>query len=420
MIKKSPIALAALVLLLGTASVTSFSTQSYAQQKEEKVDPLKLEVIRSEWDKPYKEIQKLIEAKQYAEALEKVNTVFELSDKKTPYELFFIQRTKAVLASSMNDHAALADAFDQMIKSDFSKLEEKIKYSEGIAGIFYNATKYPEAIAWSNRTLSLDNKHELARQILSYSLYFSKDYAKALPEFQRMIAADDAAKRVPALERYRLTLSTQQHLKDLDGIEHTLERIVTSYPSKEYWLDLLYRVPNKPTFSDRLRLDWYRLMLNVDGIEDADQYMEMAELAMLVGLPLEAKAVLEVGFKANILGVGKNGAKHKPYLDKVTKQAAEDTKTLDKGEADAKAAKSGLGMVNMGYNFVIQGQHERGIKLMEDGIAKGGLKAPEEAKLHLGMAYLKAGNRAKAEEVLKSVQGKDGGPDIARYWLLMK
>jgi hypothetical protein len=71
MIKKSPIALAALVLLLGAASVTSFPTQSYAQQKkEETVDPLKLEVIRNEWDKPYKEIQKLIDAKQFAEALE--------------------------------------------------------------------------------------------------------------------------------------------------------------------------------------------------------------------------------------------------------------------------------------------------------------------------------------------------------------
>ena len=74
----------------------------------------------------------------------------------------------------------------------------------------------------------------------------------------------------------------------------------------------------------------------------------------------------------------------------------------------------------MGYNFVIHGQFERGIALIEAGMAKGGLKAPEEAKLHLGMAYLAAGNRAKGEEVLKTVTGTDGSGDLARYWILFK
>ena len=66
------------------------------------------------------------------------------------------------------------------------------------------------------------------------------------------------------------------------------------------------------------------------------------------------------------------------------------------------------------------GQYDRGIALIEAGLAKGGLKYPEEAKLHLGMAYHKAGNKAKAAEVLKTVQGNDGAVELARYWTYMK
>jgi hypothetical protein len=76
-------------------------------------------------------------------------------------------------------------------------------------------------------------------------------------------------------------------------------------------------------------------------------------------------------------------------------------------------------MVNIGYNYVLNGQFDKGIALIEQGIAKGGLKSVDEAKLHLGMAYLHAGNRDKAKEVFKSIQSNDGAADLGRLWLLV-
>jgi hypothetical protein len=34
------------------------------------------------------------------------------------------------------------------------------------------------------------------------------------------------------------------------------------------------------------------------------------------------------------------------------------------------------------------------------------------------MAYLQAGKKSNAIKILKSVQGKDGTGDLARYWLI--
>ena len=57
--------------------------------------------------------------------------------------------------------------------------------------------------------------------------------------------------------------------------------------------------------------------------------------------------------------------------------------------------------------------------MIEQGIAKGGLKRPADAKLRLGMAQLQsAKSKAKAAQTLRGVQGNDGVADIARLWLV--
>ncbi|MDB5986843.1 MAG: hypothetical protein JWR16_1896 [Nevskia sp.] len=54
---------------------------------------------------------------------------------------------------------------------------------------------------------------------------------------------------------------------------------------------------------------------------------------------------------------------------------------------------------------------------MQQGIAQGGLKHPDDAKLHLGEAYLLAGKSADAVKTFTAVQGSDGTRDLARLWL---
>ena len=87
-------------------------------------------------------------------------------------------------------------------------------------------------------------------------------------------------------------------------------------------------------------------------------------------------------------------------------------------EAEAAASKDGNALVNLGYAYVTAGQFDKGIGMIEEGIAKGNLKNPDEAVLHLGMSQLQAGKKAAAIKTLKSVQGKDGTADLARYWII--
>jgi Tfp pilus assembly protein PilF len=64
------------------------------------------------------------------------------------------------------------------------------------------------------------------------------------------------------------------------------------------------------------------------------------------------------------------------------------------------------------------GQFDKGIALMEQGIDKGDLKHPDDAKLHLGMAYLQADKKSKALQTFKAVQGTDGTSELAHLWAI--
>ena len=97
---------------------------------------------------------------------------------------------------------------------------------------------------------------------------------------------------------------------------------------------------------------------------------------------------------------------------------AEAKATLSADEAEAVKAKDGNALVTVGFNLVVNGQAAKGLGLMQQGITKGGLKRPEDAKLHLGVAQTMAGDNAKAQATFRTVGGNDGSADLARLWAL--
>lgn len=390
-----------------------------AVQAQEAADPAKQQTVRQEMAKPLNEIQDLLTAKQYPQALEKINAMDASLEKKTPFELFTISRLRAVVASSINDSTLMASSFDYMISTDFLKDPEKQRLMEAMASTLFGEKKYADSRVWGNRFLVKAPGNEVMVYLIARSYYLENDFANVVKVLNAQIAFDEKAQRNTSSDNLKLLALAYQQLKEWDNYAVALERLVALYPTPEFWTDLIYRVMKKPGFSDRLLLDYYRLQFLNGKLEDATDFVDMAELALLAGLPAEAKTAIEAGYAANVLGTGKEATKHKQLRDRVNKQAADDIKSLDAGEAAAKNAKTGIGLVNIGYNYVINGQYDKGLGLMEQGIAKGGLKSPDEAKLHLGMAYLRAGKRDKAVETLKSVQGRDGSADFARLWLLV-
>ena len=375
------------------------------------------DTVRPEIGKSLQSANELIKAGKYKEALAKVRDADAVAG-KTANESYMVERMRIAAASGAGEVDTAAKSFEALSSSGKVSAADKARMAESIAGAYYRAKDYPKAMQWSQRYFKEGGTSASIRTLLIQSQYLSGDFAGAAKELVAEVQGAEKAGTPPAEDRLKLLLNAALQNKDNNTYVYAVEKLVTYYPKKEYWVDLLSRMQRKPNFSDRLALDAYRLSLATGSMTAASDYMEMAQLALQAGLPAEAKQVVDKGFAANVLGAGAEAERHKRLRDLVTKKIDEDKKARADTEKQASADKDGTALVNVGFNLVFEGQAPKGLAMMQQGIAKGGLKRPEDAKLHLAIAHLSAGDSAKAQAGLKTVGGTDGTADLARLWAL--
>ena len=375
------------------------------------------EALRPEMGKPLQAAQELIKSGRYREALGKVREA-EAVGARNANETYLIERMRMAAASGAGDAETAARSYEELSKSGRIAPAEKLRMVESIASSFYRAQQYAKAMQWSQRYLREGGTSGAMRTMLIQSQYLSGDFAGAAKELMVEIQGAERAGSVPAEDRLKLLLNAASKQGDNNAYVFAMEKLVTYYPKKEYWVDLLSRMQRKANFSDRLALDAYRLSLATGSMTAASDFMEMAQLALQADLPSEGKQVVEKGFSSGVLGTGPQAERHKRLRDLVDKRLAEDKAARAAEERDAAAEKSGDALISVGMDLVYSGQAAKGVQLIQQGIAKGGLKRPEDAKLHLGIAQLAAGDKAKAQATFKTVQGKDGTSDLARLWAL--
>ncbi len=370
---------------------------------------------RPEVGKPLQAAQEMIKAGKYREALAKVREADAVGG-KTAAENLLVERMRLAAASGAGDADAAAKAFETVGPS--TNGADKLRMIESIAGTYYRAKEYAKAQQWYQRYFREGGTSAANRTLMIQTQYLSGDLAGVSKELMADIQAAERSGATPSEDRINMLMNAAIRQKDVGSEAFALERLVMYYPKKEYWVTLLSRLQRKPGFSDRLALDTYRLSLATGSMTAGADFSEMAQLALQAGSGAEAKQVVDKGFATGALGTGAEADRSKRLRDLITKRTDEAKKTAADDEKAALAAKDGNELVTIGFNQVFEGQKAKGVQLMQQGIAKGGLKRPEDAKLHLAIAQLMAGENAKAQATLKTVTGADGTADLARLWSL--
>jgi hypothetical protein len=375
------------------------------------------EALRPEVGRPLQAAQQLIKSQRYREALAEVQKA-DAVGAKSANESFLIERMRIAAASGAGDVDTAARSFEALSGSNRVPAAEKLRMIESITGGYYRAQQYAKAIQWGQRYFRDGGTSPTIRTLLIQSQYLGGDFAGAARELTNEIQAAERGGSAPAEDRLKLLLNAALKMNDNNTYVLAMEKLVTYYPKKEYWADLLNRLQRKPNFSDRLALDIYRLSFATGTLSTANDYMEMSQLALQADSAAESKQVLDKGFASGVLGTGPQAERHQRLRGLIAKRLEEDKVKLAEEQKQALAAKDGDALVGHGMGLVFYGRAAEGLKLMQQGIAKGGLKRPEDAKLHLGIAQLLAGDSARAQSTFKTVTGNDGTADLARLWAL--
>ena len=365
------------------------------------------DTLRPDVAKPLNAAQDLYRAHKYKDALTKINQAAAVPG-KTPYESTMIEQMRGAAAAAAGDAGTAAQAYETLLSSGQLKGEDEQRTTAALAGIYFQQKNYAKAISVAQRYLKAGGGDPDMRTLLVQSYYLSNDCTNVVNLLKPGVDAQVRAGHAPDESQLQLLGTCSQRVKDDATYRSSLEKLVAYHPRQSYWDDLFQAIRSKPGYSSRLDIDTYRLRRATGSFGTVDDYMEMTQLAIVAGTTAEAKQVIDQGFASGVLGHDAQAEREKRLQALAAKRA--------QGPADSA---NPVAPIDAGFNQVFAGQPKAGLAAMEAALAKGGLDHPDEAQLHLGVAYYVAGQKAKAVQAFRAVKGNDGSADLARLWTLV-
>jgi peptidoglycan hydrolase-like protein with peptidoglycan-binding domain len=373
--------------------------------------------MRAEVGKPLQQANEMLKAGKAREALAKVREAEGVAG-LTANERQTIDGMKAAAAQRAGDYGTAIQALESLAgRASGAQLGS---YAEQLASAYAQQKNNAKATEWLNKAIAAGNTGGSIKQLQAYLQSSGGDYGAIARDAGAAVAgAEQAGRRPDEGELLRLA-DAQQRTGNMNGYVLTLEKLLLNYPKKDYWSAYLSRLPRKAGFADRYALDVLRLRLASGTLTKTEDFMEMAQLSMQAGLPSEARKVAEQGYKAGVMGTGTEAARHQRLKDLAVKEEGELKGKLANQATEAAGFKEGDGLVKVGTSYVALGDVDKGIELIQKGIAKGNLKRAEDAKLRLGLAQLQSAKTKTAGiATLRSVKGTDGSAEIARLWTIL-
>lgn len=364
--------------------------------------------------KPLGDAQKLMSEKKWKEALAVINEKVVPITGKSAYEESVTNEFKSACLMQLKDYAGVAKIYETMLAANQVPADQVAQRTITLAELYLSLGDYSKGIENYEKYL----KNNSATPDVTLGLmkaYFRKgDYKNSVEYAQKVIKQAEQAKKPVDKEWLQILGYSYSKLGNNAAYADVLGKLIELYPSPEYWNDMLKITRNEVTFSDREKIEYYRLKKTV-GVMTAEEYNEMAELSLSLLDSGDAKAALEAGIAAGVVPASERTTK---LLNRAKADATADLATLDATAKEAAGKPNGEPLAKIGAAYLGHGLNEKAIAAIQSAIAKGGLKSVDESYVRLGVANLNLGKKPEAIKAFQSVSDKSNLARVAKLWIV--
>ena len=360
--------------------------------------------------------QKALTAKRYDDVLTELDKV-KANSKKNDYDEYLMNLFYSTTYIAQKKYQQALPPLEASMASKFMPPADLKQRLVTATTLNYNLQNYDKTIEYGNRVLKEGNGSPQIEAVVAQSYYQKNDFRDAERFVHGMVDAQIKAGQTPSEELLLLGHDSSVKLNNDKEASRWTELLVTYHPNPDYWQNLLQGIyANKLT--DRQTLQVYRLSADVGALKRGSDYAEMAQLSLVVGAPGEAVSTLSKGFASNAFTQPADKNRNQHLLDSAKKEMAADQPTLAKTESDATTAATGDGLVGVGMAFFGNADYARAVKDISAGLAKGVSKEAPDARLSLGIAQLKAGDKDAAVRTFRQVKDDPIAERLASLWVL--
>lgn len=365
--------------------------------------------MRPEVSKPLQAAQEAIQAKQPDVALQKIQEA-RATPQLTEPEKMYLERLSVVAAMNAQKFDVASSSLEYLLQNKELSATDRATLTETMVSVSQRNKDHAKVVQWARRYAQDGGKNQRVHIMKVQALALQGLHKDVLQEMQEAYKASAYQADESELRIYAFS---QKQLKDDAGYASTLTQLVTRFPSKDYWADLLSTMGRVPGINARTQLDVSRLMEATGTMEEGEDFMDTAQFAIKAGLPHEALRALEQGQAAGLYkgALASNAAKIKLQAQQ---RAAEDDKTM---KSMTMASDNGPILVQLGDVLMSKGQWVEAAEAYQKALSKGGLKREADARLHCGIALLKAKQYEQAKSMFQSVTGEPSVVQMAKLWI---
>jgi len=345
-------------------------------------------------------------------ALEKADDVPEL----TPHTQDKIDEFKVYVLTQQHKYAEAGALFEQRAKSEAASADQRIDHLKTASQLYLRAKQYGKSARAAEAALEKRPNDPALLELAGQSKYLAEDFRGAAARIAQLVAATERKGGQPQEASLHLLLNSYYQLKDRQQIAQTWEMLLRHYPKPEYWRNVLKLKSAQPHSA---RVDYYYLALKFDVgmLEDPADYETLALGAIDLGLPEDAVRVLETGLRKGVLA-----GEREPRFRRMLAHAQAETAKSSSGMRDlalqAQRASSGQLDAAIGRIYLSQRMYDQAIAALRKGIQKGALEHSDQARIDLGVAYLKSGEAQQARETFAAVKADSEWRGLAELWSL--
>jgi tetratricopeptide (TPR) repeat protein len=368
--------------------------------------------VQMEVYKPLQAAQEALKISQPQQALTLAKEALSVS-KITPYETYLVQRTLAVAALAAKDFDQATASLEVLLLQPGLSAAEQRPLLESLMSASQQKNDSAGLVKWARRYLDDGGTNPAVRPILIQTLSLLNAHQDVVQEIHIKMKLDAAAGQNAIEAELRLLAVSYRELKDTAGYEATLHQLLALHPSKAYWAEAIGRQLSLAQTNARFDLDVYRLSEETGTLEEAAEYVMMAELALRAGLPADAQRVMENGFKNGVLGKGDQASAHAKLRQLATAKLAEDDKLMVSLE---KSAKDSNAWVGLGDVWISKQQWAQASAMYAKALAAGPVRREAEVYLHHAIALFKAGDAVASRALLAKISGDKTAMAVANLW----
>ena len=352
------------------------------------------------------DLQTTVNNKDWANVPAKVSAAQAVASSKEDH--YLIARLQLSAAIGTNDASAMSSALDGIATSGELDSATVAKLYSGLGVTLMNSKQYPQAVAAYQKAASLNPTDGDIAFSLGQALYAAGQKPAAATTLEKYIRTKTAAGQKPTEDVYRLAVQAAFDARS-PATNDLAREWLSAYPSADSWRNsvAIYRALNNPDTESTL--DLMRLLQATDALQTASDYGAFIQDAAEQNNFNEAQAVLDAGIAAKKIDPSTGDFKE---LASVVRSKP----TISAAELDAatKTAQTGTALLHIGDRYYASGNYAKAVELYRMAQAKPDLD-PNVAKLHIGMALARAGDKAGAIAALNSVTGARA--DVAKFWL---